>query len=144
MFISEKNSSKTFKSLLIYAGITAFIALFGYVYEMFGHGVISLAMYLAFLYPLSLGCVVYLLLWLLPIKWTPSFVTQNIYNFGVAMLTLGSIYRGVVEIYGTPREEMCRAYLIIGLVFISIAIILLIIGLIKRFLITHKVLKNND
>ena len=132
MFISEKNKSKTFKSFLIYVGITAFIALFGYVYEIFGRGVYSLAMYLAFLYPLGFGCLFYLALWLF-MAYVPSFLVQNIYNTGVAILTCGSIYRGVVEIYGTPREALCTAYVIIGSILVGIGLLLYIISFLYNY-----------
>ena len=141
MFISEKNNKNVLRSLLIYLGISAFVAAFGAVYEHFGHGVVSLAMYLAFLYPLCLGALPYFILLFLPIKISPSFLTQNVYNAGVAILTTGSIYRGVVEIYGTPREEMCLAYVIIGVSLIAVSVALFLVGLfIKR---PDKLNKNN-
>ena len=141
MFISEKNKKNLLRSLIIYLGITAFIAVFGVVYEHFGHGVVSLAMYLAFLYPLTLGCLVYLALWLIKTKYMPSFLIQNIYNFGVAMLTCGSIFRGVVEIYGTPRETMCIAYVIIGSIFAGLAFLIFAINLLLKHFAKDKLEK---
>lgn len=138
LFISEKNNKKTLRSFFIYLGITAFIALFGSVYQLFGHGQHSLEMYLAFLFPLVLGCCTYLASRFLPVKWVPSFLAQNFYNTGVGILTCGFIFKGVVEIYGTSRPIMFNTYIIIGCVLIGIGLALYIIGLISNKFSTNK------
>ena len=55
MFTSEKNPKTVLKELILYIGITAFIALFGFIYEQFSHGVNSLYMWLAWLWVLGFG-----------------------------------------------------------------------------------------
>lgn len=130
MFISVKNKSKVFRSLLIYVGITALTALFGFVYEIFSHGVLSYFMYLAFLIPLGLGDLVYLAMWFFNIKFIPSTLVRSVYNTGVGILTAGFIFKGVTDIYGTSRDSMFVTYMIIGTILVVIGILLYIIGLI--------------
>lgn len=55
----------------------------------------------AFGFPLVLGVLPYFSLALFKAKKFPSAVARNLYNSGVATLTVGSIINGVLEIYGT-------------------------------------------
>ena len=130
MFILEKNRKTVLKELILYIGITAFIALFGFVYEQFSHGVNSMHMWLAWHWPLGLGVGVYALLYFLPIKKVPGLISECVYNFGVAMLTVRAIFEGVLEIYGKTNSKMMMAYTIIAPLFIAVGIILFVIGLI--------------
>ena len=120
MFISEKIKTKTLRSLYIYIGITIFIGLFGAVYEVFSHNVFSPAMYLAWLIPCFLGVGVYLALAFTPIDKVPGTLVECIYNFGVAMLTVRSIFIGVIEIYGTTNRAMLATYTVLSIVFLVI------------------------
>ena len=120
MFISEKIKNSTLKSLYIYIGVTIFIGLFGAVYEIFSHNVFSPAMYLAWLIPCVLGVGMYLLLAFAPIDKVPGTLTECIYNFGVAMLTVRSIFIGVIEIYGTTNRAMLATYTVLSIVFLAI------------------------
>ena len=118
MFISEKIKTNTLKSLYIYIGITIFIGLFGAIYEMNSNNVFSPAMYLAWIIPCTLGVGVYLILAFVPIKQVPGTLVECIYNFGVAMLTVRSIFIGVIEIYGTTNKVMLATYTILSIVFL--------------------------
>ena len=120
MFISEKIKTKTLRSLYIYIGITIFIGLFGAVYEVFSHNVFSPAMYLAWLIPCLLGVGVYLALAFAPIDKVPGTLIECIYNFGVAMLTVRSIFIGVIEIYGTTNKAMLATYTVISIIFLVV------------------------
>ena len=120
MFISEKIKTKTLRSLYIYIGITIFIGLFGAVYEVFSHNVFSPAMYLAWLIPCFLGVGVYLALAFAPIDKVPGTLVECIYNFGVAMLTVRSIFIGVIEIYGTTNKAMLATYTVLSIVFLVV------------------------
>ena len=130
LFISEKNKSTVLKKLILYIGITAFIALFGFVYEQFSHGVDSKYMWFAWVRPLLAGVAIYLLLYFLPIKKVPGMLTECIYNFGVAMFTTHSIMLGVLEIYGKTNGKMVLAYIILFHVFMLSGIIMYVVGLI--------------
>ena len=120
MFISEKIKTKTLRSLYIYIGITIFIGIFGAVYEVFSHNVFSPAMYLAWLIPCFLGVGVYLALAFAPIDKVPGTLVECIYNFGVAMLTVRSIFIGVIEIYGTTNKAMLATYTVLSIVFLVV------------------------
>ena len=130
LFISEKNKNTVLKELILYIGITAFIALFGIIYEQFSNGVNSNFMWFAWVRPLIAGVGVYALLYFLPIKKVPSMLTECIYNFGVAMFTVHSIILGVLQIYGKTNSKMVLAYIILFHVFMLSGIVLYVIGLI--------------
>ena len=130
LFISENNKSVVLKKLILYIGITAFIALFGIIYEQFSHGVNSNYMWFAWIRPLIAGVGVYLLLYLLPIKKVPGTLTECVYNFGVAMFTVHSIILGVLEIYGKTNSRMVLAYIILFHLFMLGGIIMFVVGLI--------------
>ncbi|MBR5996697.1 MAG: hypothetical protein IK028_01590 [Bacilli bacterium] len=108
------------RSLYIYIGITIFIGIFGAVYEVFSHNVFSPAMYLAWLIPCFLGVGVYLALAFAPIDKVPGTLVECIYNFGVAMFTVRSIFIGVIEIYGTTNKAMLATYTVLSIVFLVI------------------------
>lgn len=74
------------------------------VYGLFGHGVTSPAMTWMFLFPLIGGVAGYSFFRsLLPKKVTANGFRSfsNLYNSGIATLTVGSFLQGVVEIAGT-------------------------------------------
>ena len=74
---------------------------FGLVYEWFSHQVYSFFMLGAFLIPLLGGAVVFSL----PGReaW-PGAACRTIYHSALAALTVGSIFRGVLDIYGTTSR----------------------------------------
>ena len=115
--------------MLIYLGITAFIALFGFVYEQFSHNVHTFYMWFAWIWVLGFGFIPYLLFYLLPIKRVPGLVSESVYNFGVAMITFRSIYKGVIIIYNTTGDDMIMAYTIISIVSLVGGAFLYAIGL---------------
>ena len=81
------------------SAITAFLVLFGYVYDLNGLGQHSKYMSYAFVITLSMCVIPYSLLSLL--KRPPrSSVGFNLYNSGVATLVVFSIFRGVIRIAG--------------------------------------------
>ena len=130
MFISEKNKNESFKKLILYISITAFIALFGIIYEQFSNGVNSNFMWFAWVRPLIAGVGVYALLYFLPIKKVPGTLTECVYNFGVAMFTVHSIILGVLQIYGKTNSKMVLAYIILFHIFMLSGIIMYVIGFI--------------
>ena len=120
LFISAKIKRNTLKSLYIYIGVTIFIGLFGAIYEMNSNNVFSPAMYLAWIIPCVLGVGVYLVLTYTPIEQVPGTLVECIYNFGVAMLTVRSIFIGVIEIYGTTNRVMLTIYTVLSIVFLAV------------------------
>jgi hypothetical protein len=57
----------------------------------------------------------------------PKRVSYNLYNSGIATLTVGSIYLGVLEIYGTT-SALTRIYFITGAAFVLAGITAYIIN----------------
>ena len=128
MFISEKNKKTLLRIIVAYVGITAFIALFGVIYESFSHNVYSFWMYFAWIWVLIFGLIPHVVFYFLPIKRIPGLLSGCFYNLGAALFTSGSIYRGVVDIYGTNRIEMFTAYMIIAVICLVTGIALYGVG----------------
>lgn len=83
--------------------ISLLCAALGGVYEIFSHGVWSGFMVYAFLFPLCLDALPFAWLALrrrpLPCRWT-----LHLHHAGVATLTVGSFFTGVLAIYGTTNQ----------------------------------------
>lgn len=127
MYILDiKNRIK--KTIKVYSLITIFTIIFDRVYSIFSHGVSSLSMSLMFLYPLLGGVIVYCFLQFLcnNIK-DDIIILFNIYNSGIAILTVGSLLKGILDIAGTSSKYIIY-YVVIGI----LAIIISIIGFIKK------------
>ena len=77
---------------------------FAVIYELFSHQVYSNYMIFAFLIPLLGGAVPYTLLSMAPRRYCPGIPGRCLYNSGLAALTAGSLFRGVLEIYGTTSR----------------------------------------
>jgi hypothetical protein len=97
------------RACLAYSGTSVFCIVFDRVYALFGHGVLSDAMTLMFLYPLLGGVLPCLLLWLL----SPGSgrvrgyrLGSNLYHAGLATLILRSALAGVFEIAGTASPYL--------------------------------------
>ena len=107
MSISALNGKRTrrpLKTALVYLGAAAFCFLVAQVYGLYGHGVTSPAMTWMFLYPLLGGTLAFLLLRLIKpaAADTPQYpVAYNLYNSGIATLTVGSLLKGIFDIAGT-------------------------------------------
>ena len=146
MFISEKIKNNTLRTAYIYIGITIFVGLFGGVYEIFSHNVFSPAMYLAWIIPCVLCAFVDLALAFIPLEKVPGMATACVYNFGVAMLTIRSIFIGVIEIYGTTNRLMLTIYTVLSIVFLVIGGAAYLAIFIYSFIQTrrHKNRKKNE
>lgn len=84
---------------------TVVTVFFAVIYECFSHQVYSRAMLLAFLYPLLGGLIPTTLLMLLTRDHLlPGDWPRSLWAVGIAFLTLGSLFRGVLEIYGTTSR----------------------------------------
>lgn len=78
-------------------------ALFGEVYELFSHGVYAYGMIYAFAFPLVCGVLPALLLLRKGIR-LPSGAALQLWHFGISALTVGSLFSGALEIYGTTSR----------------------------------------
>lgn len=116
MFISDTDAKKTRRLLVTarrYLLTTAFCAVFGAVYEHFSFGVYSFFMLYAFAVPLFLGALPSLML--AARKTPPAFspAAQRCWHAGAATLTVGCIFKGIIEIYGTD-SDLTKYYWIAG------------------------------
>ena len=107
---------------LIQLAITIFFALFGAVYEYFGHGVYSYFMIYAFAVPLLLGVLPFSLM-----AYSKRFRYKKpavlCWNAGIITITTGSAFKGVLEIYGTTNN-LLLVYPAAGILMIITACIL--------------------
>ena len=94
---------------LLFAAVTA---LGGFVYEQFSHGVYSDFMVYAFLPPLVLGSCP-LLIRALRGKALPGCWCVRLYHWGIIALTVGCLFQGALEIYGTT-SRLVMGYWIAG------------------------------
>ena len=108
------------KKTIRYLFLSLFVFVFAQIYEYFSHGVYSNYMLYAFLIPF-LGLTV------------PSFLLHSLnkalpansrflWKSGIATLTLGSIYKGILEIYGT-NGYFEFPYLFFGAALCTLAVI---------------------
>ena len=125
----NKMSQLSWKSLLPITLTTVFVFVFAKIYGIFSHGVSSAFMSYAFLLPLSLIFLPKLLnlctgnrLWNGSLKRKEEEGEKNLFlsslasflwKSGVAVLTVGSLYKGVLDIYGTSGSFEW-VYLVVG------------------------------
>ena len=130
----NKMSQLSWKSLLPITLTTVFVFVFAKIYGIFSHGVSSAFMSYAFLLPLSLIFFPKLLNLCTGNRfWNGSLETEEgegekklflsslpsfLWKSGVAVLTVGSLYKGVLDIYGTSGSFEW-VYLVVGIVTLA-------------------------
>ena len=102
------------KSRNLFAGITIFTVVFSIIYEHFSHGVYSGYMLCAWLIPL-VGVVLPYSIYLRfgRLEKGEENPAYSIYQSAVLTLLLGSIFQGILEIYGTTNR-LSRVYWVVG------------------------------
>ena len=105
MFASPANESsrKGLKIAFTYTLVTVLCAVFGAVYEAFSHGVYAFGMMYAFAIPLLGGVLPSLLLLKRSIPF-PSDTALQFWHFSLSAWTVGSLFSGALEIYGTTNR----------------------------------------
>ncbi len=119
MILSILDIKRIRKNFLIFSIL---LLIFGIIYEIFSHQVYSVYMIFAFLIPLIFGYLVSFF-----IKEGTNSLCNSIYNMGIVTLSVGSVFEGVLEIYGSTNS-LIYVYLYAG-------ILLTLIGLILSFVI---------
>lgn len=99
-----------------------FCALFSAIYENFSHGVYSRSMIFMFVIPLAASALFLLIFLIRPSK-RPSPWPRSLFGSGVAALTVGSCWRGVIHIYGIT-SGFTKVYFAVGAVLVLAAAIL--------------------
>ena len=114
----KKSRREIEKLVFTYLLATIVCASFGAVYESFSHGVYSYYMLYAFMIPLLGGtlpfsCVLYFR------NKIPRPMARRFHHFGISALTVGCIFCGVLEIYGTTNH-LVIVYFTIGGMFLCL------------------------
>ena len=114
-------SVKQRKKYILWHFIAAvFFAVFGMVYELFSHGVFSPFMAFAFTIPLVAGGILQSIL--LKTKVRIPDLALRLWNYAIALLTVGSIWKGVLDIYGTTNRLIVY-YPIFGGILLLFAVV---------------------
>lgn len=100
-----------------YAAAVIGTLLFAAVYECFSHQVYSRFMLLAFLFPLIGGILPYTILLKTSLWRRIGIFGRSLYNSGIAAWTVGSLFQGILEIYGTT-SRLSAVYWIAGAVLL--------------------------
>lgn len=103
----KKTAKNTYITFLVF---TVFSAVFALIYEYFSHQVYSYAMIFSFAYPLVLGFIPFFVLYKKGISFFPNDFSRLSYSFGIITLMVGSIFKGVLEIYGTTNRHLVIYY----------------------------------
>ncbi len=107
-----------------YLLITILCAVFGAVYEAFSHGVYAFGMVYAFAIPL-LGGVLPALLLARHGRALPSDKAVQLWHFGISALTVGSLFSGALEIYGTT-SRLTAVYWLAGGVCLLLSLLTMV------------------
>ena len=106
----------THKTVKIYGFTTLFCIAFNYIYSLFGHGVSSPFMSYAFAFSLVLGVGGFIALGRLNVN---NRIAFNLYNAGIATLTVGSLLRGIIDIAGADTIYPVY-YFVVGTVLVAV------------------------
>lgn len=99
--------SRNIKSSVAYASVSAFAFIFNKIYALFSHGVSSDAMSEMWIWLLILGTLFYILLETLFYSGSEKSVSKagsNVYNSGTAVVIVGMLIQGIVDIAGTGSD----------------------------------------
>ena len=113
-------SGKSLKTNIIFSlAATIFFAVFGGIYEYFGHDIYSFYMIYAFMIPLLFGLLPYIIMLFKKIEIKKT--AAKWWNLTIITFTLYSVIKGVLEIYGTTNK-LSIVYLFLGLIALIITI----------------------
>ncbi|MCR5102454.1 MAG: hypothetical protein K6B41_13980 [Butyrivibrio sp.] len=105
LYTSDEKIKRLKDSLFGQILFTIFCTIFGLIYEKFSHEVYSFYMIYAFAIPLVLAILPYIVIIRRSDRMRiPGEITISIWNMAVATLTVGSLFKGVIEIYGTTNK----------------------------------------
>lgn len=131
LFSLNKDTRRNKNAFFTYLGVVAFCIPFGLIYETYSHGVVSFFMVFGFLFPLVLGLLPYTVLFISKTTKGPDTIASYLYNAGVATLTAGCYFKGVIDLYGTTRDVYLIIYFTIGGVLTFLGLLSYIISLVR-------------
>ena len=121
-------SKKRFKKTVIsYTQITIFFFIFSRIYEAFSFGETSVHMHYLFAVPLVGGILLTMFLKVLP---QFSRMSLNLWNSAVAILTTGTLFRGIVNLSGRSTT-LDAPYWYVGIGFVILALLSIVINPIR-------------
>ena len=122
--LGKKRFKKTVSS---YTLITIFFFAFSRIYEAFSFGETSVHMHYLFVVPLIGGFLLAILLKALP---QFSRISFNLWNSAVAIITAGTLFRGIVNLSGRSTT-LDAPYWYVGISFAILAILSIFINPIR-------------
>ena len=112
------------KTVISYTLITIFFFAFSRIYEAFSFGETSVHMHYLFAVPLVGGILLAIFLKVLPHF---SRISLNLWNSAVAIITAGTLFRGIVNLSGRSTT-LDAPYWYVGIGFAALAIITIFIN----------------
>ncbi|MBQ7522750.1 MAG: hypothetical protein IJU14_07735 [Clostridia bacterium] len=131
LFTSDKNTKRKFSNLLFYTVSSIFFAVFGFIYEQFSHEVYSDFMMFACFIPLIFGIVPFVIAFSSEKIHLPRPMITQLYGSGIITLTIGSVMKGVLDIYGTTNGKII-VYPVAGGLMVVISLIMAVIGRVEK------------
>ena len=117
--VINPNKKRFKKTAISYTLITIFFFAFSRIYEIFSFGETSVHMHYLFAVPLIGGILLAIFLKILPHF---SRISLNLWNSAVAIITAGTLFRGVVNLSGRSTT-LDAPYWYIGITFVALAIV---------------------
>lgn len=119
------------RSMIVGGSLAALCVIFTVIYEQFSHGAISVHMRCMFLMPLA-GCVLPALVgYVTPLHRLVSRAAFNLWNSGLAVWTVGCLFRGIVNISGR-YTDLDSVYWVTGWIFLGSSVLIQGISLLLR------------
>ena len=121
------NKKRFKKTVISYTLITIFFFAFSRIYEAFSFGETSVHMHYLFVVPLVGGV---LLIMFLKVLLQFSRMSLNLWNSAVAILTTGTLFRGIVNLSGRSTT-LDAPYWYVGIGFVILALLSIVINPIR-------------
>ena len=121
--VINPNEKRFKKTVISYTIITIFFFAFSRIYETFSFGETSVHMHYLFAVPLIGGILLAIFLKVLPHF---SRISLNLWNSAVAIITTGTLFRGIVNLSGRSTT-LDAPYWYVGISFVILAILSIII-----------------
>ena len=117
--VINPNKKRFKKTVISYTLITIFFFAFSRIYEAFSFGETSVHMHYLFAVPLIGGILLAIFLKVLPHF---SRISLNLWNSAIAIITAGTLFRGIVNLSGRSTT-LDAPYWYIGITFAALAIV---------------------
>ena len=125
--VINPNKKRFKKTVISYTLITIFFFIFSRIYEAFSFGETSVHMHYLFAVPLVGGVLLTMFLKVLP---QFSRMSLNLWNSAVAILTTGTLFRGIVNLSGRSTT-LDAPYWYVGIGFVILALLSIVINPIR-------------